>query len=176
MSRTSKIGLPRPKILISERRIRRRISVLGRRITKDFMGGELTVIYVTNGALIFSADLVRQIKLPIKIENISASSYSSNKNTGRLKIRLPAALNVKGRHVLVVDDILDSGKTLAKIAGRLKRQRPASIKICVLLEKDIGFRSGIKADYVGFKIPCFFVYGYGLDYKDYCRNIPYLAR
>ncbi len=169
------ISLPRPVVLISEKRIRRRISSLARRINSDYEGKELVLIYVSHGAVIFAADLARQIKVPMRIGSIRASSYSGRKSSGKVRLDSMPELDIKGKHVLVVDDILDSGRTLSKIVEKLEKLRPAEIRTCVLLDKKARRSASLEADYSGFEIPDVFVYGYGLDYDEYFRNLPYVA-
>ncbi|HCE42440.1 MAG TPA: hypoxanthine phosphoribosyltransferase [Lentisphaeria bacterium] len=167
--------LPKPKVLISERRIRKRVAELGNQISSDYEDQDLTVIFISTGAVIFASDLVRNISLPIQIDSISASSYTGIKSSGRVKVDSRLKIDIRGKNVLIVDDILDSGRTLLKIMGALKREKPADIRICVLLDKASKRVGQIRPDYSGFSIPDVFVYGYGLDYDGYCRNLPCVA-
>lgn len=170
------IKLPKPEVLISESRIRRRVAALGRKISSDYAGKDLTVIFISSGAVVFAADLIRNIKLPMHIDCIRASSYASGmKSSGRVKLTSGFKVDIRGRHVLLVDDILDSGRTLGRIIRFLKKYRPADIRTCVLLDKAARREIPLETDYAGFAIPDVFVYGYGLDYREYCRNLPYVA-
>jgi len=167
--------LPKPRVLVTGRRICRRIAELGKQITFDYKGRELTVIYISGGALIFAADLVRNIGLPMQIDSMSASSYRGLESSGKVKVDSRLKVGIRGRNVLIVDDILDSGRTLGGITEYLKNKKPADIRICVLLDKASRRDVQIRPDYSGFSIPDVFVYGYGLDYYGYCRNLPYVA-
>lgn len=164
-----------PEIFIPELRIKRKVARMAHEISSDFLGGSITVIYVSNGAMIFTADLVRKITVPVRIDSISAFSYSDTESTGRINIRSFVKLDIKGRNVLIVDDILDTGRTLSEVKGKLERFCPADIKTCVLLDKPSRRKVNISADYVGFKVPDVFLIGYGLDYNEQFRNLPYLG-
>ena len=161
--------------LISERRIRRRVDELGREISACYRKKHLTVIFISNGAVVFAADLIRNISLPIHIDGISASSYTGTRSTGNLKISTGVKVDIRNRHVLVVDDILDTGRTLAKVISVIEKYHPEDIRTCVLLEKPSKRVIPVKADFVGFAIPDVFVVGYGLDYNEYYRNLPYIV-
>ena len=167
--------IPKTKILISEKRIRRRVSELACQINSDYKGSELTLIFISSGAVMFAADLARKIRPPMQIDCVRAISYSGLKSSGKVVIDVRLKADIKGKNVLLVDDILDSGITLNKVICRLNRFKPSEIRTCVLLDKTSKRKVPLKADYVGFEIPDVFVYGYGLDYKEYCRNLPYLA-
>jgi len=169
------VNLPKPKVLISERRIRKRVAELGKKISSDYKNKKLTVIFISTGAVIFASDLIRNISLPMQIDSISASSYKGIKSSGKVSVDARLKVDVKGRSVLLVDDILDSGRTLKKIIGLPKREKPAEIRTCVLLDKASKRDDTIRPDYSGFSIPDVFVYGYGLDYDGYCRNLPHVA-
>jgi hypoxanthine phosphoribosyltransferase len=165
------------KVLISEPRLRRRVAELAQEIRREFGEGELTVIAVLNGGLIFAADLVRQLPFPLRLDYIGLSAYDGERRptTGKVTVERLMRLDVRRRNVLVVDDILDTGLTLQKIHTLMRGQKPKQLKVCVLLEKNVPRCVKIKPDFVGFKIPNQFVVGYGLDYRENYRNLPYIG-
>jgi len=162
-------------ILISERRLARRVHELARQIENDFAGRDLVIVALLNGTVVFLADLLRRIKLPLRLDFIGVSSYGAGTIPGELVFTKELRLDVSGRDVLVVDDILDTGNTLTRVLAKLRALRPRRIKICVLLDKPNRRTKPIKAHYVGFAIPDKFVVGYGLDYAERYRNLPYIA-
>lgn len=166
------------RILISRRQIADRVRQLALQITADHSppnleGGEITIVPILTGAVIFCADLIRHMPLAMKIGLITVSSYPgaalSNQGAQLLGRQLG---DIRGRHVLLVDDILDSGGTLRLVVPLIRQLQPATVKTCVLLRKDRPAARATHADYVGFDIPDQFVVGYGLDYDDYYRNLP----
>ena len=164
-------------ILHHETTILSRLDAMARDIMRDYAGRELTVVAILHGGLIFMADLLRRVQLPLRIETISVASYhGGNESSGTvtfLQNRLP---DLKGRHVLLLDDILDSGRTLYAIRERLAAEcDPASLRICVLLKKRKQRECVVEADYTGFDIDDEFVVGYGLDYDGRYRNLPYIG-
>lgn len=166
-------------VLIPRARIAERIADLAREITRDHApaapGGvtEITLIPILTGAMIFAADLIRQMPIAMKIGLLAVSSYPGKATQSKGAQVIGSRLgDLSGRHVLLVDDILDSGGTLAAVVPYLKELGPASIKTCVLLRKDRPAARQVHADYVGFDIPDEFVVGYGLDFDDYYRNLP----
>ena len=165
------------KILYHESTILRRLDELASEITDDYRGKDVTVIAVLNGSLVFMADLLRRIPIHLQIDCLSVASYHGTTSTGRVSFRTAQLLaDLRGRHVLILDDILDSGRTLKAIRDHIATDHGAlSIKICVLLRKRIGRRSIVKPDYVGFDIPNEFVVGYGLDYNERYRNLPFVG-
>lgn len=164
------------KILFHESTILSRLDELAHQITTDYRGKDLTVIAVLNGGFIFLSDLLRRIPLPLHIDALSVSSYHGTQSTGQVNFRQNQLTDVRGRHVLILDDILDSGITLHAIHERLSRESgAASIKIGVLLRKNVERQREIFADYVGFDIPNEFVVGYGLDYNEHYRNLPFIG-
>ena len=165
------------KILLQESTILSRLDQMAQQITEHFQDKpNITVISILNGSFVFMADLFRRIKLPLQIDCWSVSSYHGTKSTGKLNFRQHEIADVKNRHVLLLDDILDSGLTLATIKERLLYEKSAeSVSCCVLLEKNVQRSAEIKADYVGFKIENEFVVGYGLDFKENYRNLPYIG-
>lgn len=167
--------LPQIETLISERRIRRRVAELGREISEHYREKHLTVIFISNGAVVFAADLVRNIDLPIQIDSISVGSYKGTRSSGKVTIGKSVKVEIKNRHVLVVDDILDTGMTLKEVISNIEKYRPKDIRTCVLLDKASRRVIPIKADFVGFEITDVFVVGYGLDYNEYYRNLPFIG-
>lgn len=163
-------------ILIHETTILSRLDEMAAQITRDYAGKELTVISILNGSFIFVADLLRRIPLPLQVDCLSVASYHGTKSTGAIQFRQTNLPNVEGRHVLILDDILDSGLTLHAIVERFTGTLGAlSVKTCVLLEKQVARTREIRADYVGFEIENKFVIGYGLDYLEHYRNVPYIG-
>lgn len=164
------------RILYHESTILSRLDELAHRITEDYRGKDFTAVAILNGSFIFMADLLRRIPLPLQVDCWSVSSYHGTKSTGRVNFRQTQLADVRGRHVLILDDILDSGVTLHAIRERLAAESgAASIKVCVLLRKTIAHPRPIDADYVGFDIPNEFVVGYGLDYNESYRNLPFVG-
>lgn len=167
------------RVLISQEQIARRVRDMARQITADHSaprlpeGGQITIVPILTGAMIFCGDLIRQMPLAMKIGLLTVSSYPGTSTTSRGSNLVASQLgDLRGRHVLLVDDILDSGGTLNLIVPMLREMEPASLKICVLLRKDRPTARAVHVDYVGFDIPDEFVVGYGLDYDDYYRNLP----
>lgn len=165
-----------PEVFISADTIAAKVKELGRQITLDYAGKPLTVISISNGAIIFVADLVRVIDLPLQLDSIMLASYNnSTSSSGNVVLRSQLKLDLVGRHLLVIDEILDTGHTLVKINEILSAKNPLSIRYCVLLNKQARRQADIRADYVGFEIPDKFVIGYGLDFNEYYRNLPYIG-
>ncbi|HEX4055010.1 MAG TPA: hypoxanthine phosphoribosyltransferase [Tepidisphaeraceae bacterium] len=166
------------RVLISQDRIAQRVKELAGEITADHSppsieGGEITIVPVMTGAMIFASDLIRQIPIAMRIGLISVSSYPGRSIQSRGSQMLANQVGeIQGRHVVVLDDILDSGGTLHMVVPALREMGAASVKSCVLLRKDRPTAHAVHADYVGFEIPDTFVVGYGLDYNDYYRNLP----
>jgi hypoxanthine phosphoribosyltransferase len=164
------------KVLYHESTILSRLDEMAHQITGDYKGKELTVIAILNGSFIFMADLLRRIPLPLQVDGWSVSSYHGTNTTGRINFRQTQLADVKGRHVLLLDDILDSGLTIHSIKERLEKEAgAASLRVCVLLRKNVERVRHVDADYVGFDIPNEFVVGYGLDYNERYRNLPYIG-
>ena len=161
------------RILFDEATIHRRLDELAARISEDYRDRELTVVAILNGSVILMADLLRRIPLPLKLDCLSVASYHGGvKSFGELIFRQVALPDVAGRHILILDDILDSGVTLATIREKLETASPLSVRICVLLEKKRVRTRAVAPDYVGFEIADEFVVGYGLDYMERYRNLP----
>lgn len=160
-------------ILVSAPAIKRRIAALGEQINSDYAGKDLMVVAIVNGALIFTADLLRQLRSSLRLDCLRASSYhDGTKSVGEPRIVDSMKLDVRGHNVLLVDDILDTGKTLAAVAGMIKDKGATTVKTCVLLDKKARRAVPFEADYVGFEIPNEFVVGYGLDFNERYRNLP----
>ena len=163
------------KILISEEEIKQICKSLGEQITRDYQGKKLLVVSVLKGAVVFMADLLREIKCECQIDFIAVSSYSGTKTTGVVKFKKDLDIDPDGMDILIVEDILDSGVTLSYLSGVLMGRNANSIKICTLLDKPANRRADIKADYVGRVVPDEFIIGYGLDYNEKYRNLPYIG-
>lgn len=164
------------EILIPAERIQVRVNELARQIASDYHTRPITIVGVLTGSLIFLADLVRHLDLPLRIGLIQASSYRGTATTpGELRVHPELVPDVHGRHVLLLDDILDTGQTLANLSDHLRNLGVASLRVAVLLRKQGRQRVAFEPDYCGFDIPNAFVVGYGLDYNDEYRNLPYVA-
>jgi hypoxanthine phosphoribosyltransferase len=165
------------KVLFHEQTILSRLDEMAREITDDYRNLELTVIAVLNGSLIFMADLLRRIPLPLKLDCINVSSYGGGvESTGVVTFDQLSMPDVNGRHILIVDDILDSGLTLKAIREKLQSEcQPLSIKSCVLLRKQKSRLAEVDAEYAGFDIADEFVVGYGLDFQERYRNLPFIG-
>ena len=163
------------RVLFEEAAILRRLDEIAAQISKDYRNRELTVIAVLNGSLMFMADLLRRIPLPLKLDCLSVASYHGRSETSGEVIFKQVAPDVTDRHVLLLDDILDSGHTLAAIREKLEAAKPRSIRSCVLLSKKKPRARLVNADYVGFEIEDEFVVGYGLDFMERYRNLPYIG-
>ena len=160
-------------VLITAAAIRRRIRILGAEVMAAYGAEPITVIAIINGAILFTADLLRQIDNPIRLDCIRISSYrNETKSVGRPQLIHSLTLDIANRHVLLIDDILDTGKTLSLVAELIRRLNPASLRVCVLLDKKGRREVPFEADFVGFKIPDRFVVGYGLDFAERYRNLP----
>lgn len=162
-------------ILVSEQELKQICKRLGEQITRDYEGKNLLVVSVLKGSVVFMADLLREIKCHCQIDFLSVSSYSGTKTTGVVKFKKDLDIDPDGMDILIVEDILDSGVTLSYLSGVLMGRNANSIKICTLLDKPANRRADIKADYVGKTIPDEFVIGYGLDYDEKYRNLPYVG-
>ena len=162
-------------ILITDEQLARRVKTLARQVEKDFRGREMVVVSLLNGTVIFLADLIRHLNLPLRLDFIGVSSYGSGTESGNLVFTKELRLDVRGRDVLLVDDILDTGKTMSRVLPKIRELRPRRIKTCVLLDKAARRVEKIQADYVGFEIPDYFVVGYGLDFVERYRNLPFVG-
>jgi hypoxanthine phosphoribosyltransferase len=163
------------RILISEQQIARRIRQMSRAIERDFQGRELVIVSLLTGTVMFLADLIRQLSLPLRLDFIGVSSYGPGTEAGGLVFTKDLRLDVCRRDVLLVDDILDTGKTMCRVLAGVKALKPRRIRTCVLLNKAARRVEDIEADYVGFEIPDYFVVGYGLDFAERYRNLPFVG-
>ncbi len=164
------------RVLFSEEELKTRVAELGAQITRDYAGKKPIIISILRGSYIFMADLTRQINLPCTIDFMAVSSYGSGTtSSGQVKIVKDLSENIEGRDVIVVEDILDSGNTLSYLLEILKARHVASVKLCTLLDKPARRTKDVHADYVGYTVPDYFVVGYGLDYAEYYRNLPYIG-
>ena len=163
------------KVLASEEELKETVKRLGRQITEDYKDKNLLLVSILKGAIVFMSDLLREVKCDCVIDFMAVSSYSGNKTTGVVKFKKDLDINPEGKDILIVEDILDSGITLNYLKGVLEDRNAASIKVCALLDKPGNRRVDIKADYSGIVIPDEFVVGYGLDYNENYRNLPYVG-
>jgi hypoxanthine phosphoribosyltransferase len=163
------------RVLITEEQIEKRILTLAREIERDFRGREMVVVSLLNGTVMFLADLMRHLNLPLRLDFMGVSSYGAGTDSGELVFTKELRLDVRGRDVLLIDDILDTGKTLRYVLPKLRALKPRRIKICVLLDKPSRRVEKIHADYAGFEIPDYFVVGYGLDFAERYRNLPFVG-
>jgi hypoxanthine phosphoribosyltransferase len=163
------------RVLITEDQIARRIRQMAREIERDFRGRDMAVVSLLNGTVMFLADLIRHLSLPLRLDFIGVSSYGAGTESGDLVFTKELRLDVRGRDVLLVDDILDTGRTMSRVLGKLEALKPRRIKTCVLLDKPERRVEKVEADYVGFKIPNLFVVGYGLDFAERYRNLPFVG-
>lgn len=165
------------KILITEEQIQRRIAEMGQELTREYVDKFPVIVGVLKGVVVFFADMVRQIKVPCQMDFLWISSYQGTDSTGQMVVKRDVGVDVKGRHVLILEDIYDTGNSLDFTVRHLLEKQPASLKICTLLDKPERRKPGItlKPDYVGFTVPNEFVVGYGLDYNEEYRNLPYVG-
>lgn len=164
------------RIMYTEQEIKDRVQALGKMITRDYQGKAPVLASVLRGSYIFMADLSRAIELPVSIDFMAVSSYGSGTvSSGQVEIKKDLSDSIEGKDLIVVEDILDSGNTLYYLMDILKVRKPASIRICTLLDKPGRRQKPIRADYVGFVIPDAFIVGYGLDYDEKYRNLPYIG-
>lgn len=163
------------EVLCSKEEIASRVKELGAEITKEYKGEKLYVISLLKGSFIFAADLIREINVPIRMGFMVTSSYGNREETsGEVELQLDITDNIEGCHVLIVDDITDSGTTMSHVVDHIKLKNPASVRSCVLLDKPDRRQVDFEADYIGFSIEDRFVVGYGLNYGEYYRDIPYV--
>jgi len=163
------------RVLITEGQIARRIRMMAHEIGHDFRGREMVVVSLLNGTVMFLADLIRHLNLPLRLDFMGVSSYGLGTESGELVFTKELRLDVRGRDVLLVDDILDTGRTMSRVLPKIQALKPRRIKICVMLDKPSRRTEDIEADYVGFEIPDFFVVGYGLDFAERYRNLPFVG-
>ena len=172
MSKVNTVG----RILISEEDILRRAREIGQQITKDYKGEEVVVLGTLKGSLLWMSDVVKNINLDVKLDFIQASNYgSSTISSGVVKVGYEPSENMYNRNVIIMEDIVDTGNTLSYIVKKLEERNPKSVKICTMLDKPSRRVSDIKADYIGFEVENLFIVGYGLDYDQRFRNLPYVS-
>ena len=164
-------------VLLTQEQIQNRIAELGEVLTAEYAGKNPVIVGVLKGVVVFYADMVRHIKTPCQMDFMWISSYAGTDSTGKMLVRQDVTADITGRHVLILEDIFDTGSSLNFTVEHLKAKNPASLKICTLLDKPERRKSGItlQADYVGFTIPNEFVVGYGLDYNEQYRNLPFIG-
>jgi hypoxanthine phosphoribosyltransferase len=162
--------------IVTQEQMRTRIRELGRQISADYAGKEVVLVGVLKGAYAFYADLARAIRIPVRVDFIVVASYgSAAKTSGKVKLMTELTEDIKGKDVLLVEDIVDSGLTVQHLLKSMAKKKPRSVKVCTLLSKPERRVVDVQVDYVGFKIPDKYVVGYGLDYQQKYRNLPYLA-
>ena len=163
------------KTLLTREEVEKRIKELAKEIEKDYCGKDLLVIGLLKGSIMFMSDLIKEMDLPVMIDFMSVSSYSGTTSTGVINVLKDTDISVKDKDVLIVEDIIDTGLTLSHVQKLLEDRGAKSLKICTLLDKPSRRTVEMKGDYVGFEIPDEFVVGYGLDYDQHHRNLPYVG-
>lgn len=164
------------KVLIDEEKIAKRVAELGAQIEKDYEGKEPIVVAILKGSIIFYGDLVRKIKLPIRFDTMAVSSYGSGtSSSGNVKIKKDMSHDICDKDVLIIEDIIDSGNTMKSLTALLEHRGAKSIRVCAFLDKPSRRQTDFEADYIGYSIPDEFVVGYGLDYDEKYRNLPYIG-
>lgn len=163
-------------VLVSEQQLKDKVAQLGAQISQDYVGKDLVLVSILKGAVVFMADLMRAVTIPCSIDFMVVSSYGAGTTTtGLVKIIKDLDSDLSGKDVLIVEDILDTGVTLSNLVPMLKMRDPNSVRICAILDKPSRRRADIQADYIGFQVPDEFVVGYGLDYDEKYRNLPYVG-
>ena len=165
------------RVLLSEEQIQSKVKELAQILSKEYAGKDPVFVGVLKGVVVFFADMVRNIDIPCEFDFMSISSYSGTTTTGRTEIRKDVSVDIKDRHVVILEDIFDTGTSLTFTVNHLMNKQPASLKVCTFLDKPERRRPGItlKPDYTGYVIPNEFVVGYGLDYNEHYRNLPYIG-
>ena len=164
------------EILIGAEELQAKIAELGRQISEDYRGRDPLLICLLRGAVVFLSDLIRAIDIPLEMDFMAISSYgASTESSGVVRLMMDLKSNITGRDVLIVEDIVDTGRTLAYMLENLQTRRPADIKVCALLSKPSRREVQVELDYLGFEIPDKFVVGYGLDYAENYRNLPFIG-
>ena len=164
------------RIMLTEEEIQQKVNVLADAINQDYPDGELIVVGILKGCFVFVADLVRKLKADVQVHFMQVSSYANGtESTGEIVIKKDLSVDISGKHVLLAEDIIDSGNTLNKLVPLLKTRNPASVKVCALLSKPSRRQVEFEADYTGFEIPDEFIVGYGLDCAEAYRQLPYIA-
>jgi hypoxanthine phosphoribosyltransferase len=165
------------EILVDETAIQKRVRELGEQISRDYAGQDLLVVCLLRGGITFTADLTRHITISHELDCMSLSSYGKGHyaTSGNVRVNLDLLTNIEGRHVLLVEDIVDSGRTLAHVLTMLETREPKSVKVCVLLDKKMRREVPVNADYVGFDVPDKYVFGYGIDIDEHFRHLPFIG-
>lgn len=165
------------QILLTEEQIQSKIAELGKILTEEYADKNPVIVGVLKGVVVFYADMIRQIKTPCQLDFMWISSYAGANSSGKMLVRQDVTADIKGRHVLILEDIFDTGNSLSFTVEHLLSKEPASLKICTFLDKPERRKPGVtlQADYVGYTIPNAFVVGYGLDYNEKYRNLPYIG-
>ena len=165
------------EILLTGQQIEARIKELGKELSAEYADKDPVIVGVLKGVVVFYADMVRQLTVPCQMDFMWISSYAGTNSTGQMEIKRDLSVDIKGRHVLILEDIFDTGNSLEFTYNHLMAKKPASLKICTLLDKPSRRRPGVtlKADSVGFEVPNAFVVGYGLDYNEHYRNLPFVG-
>ena len=165
------------KVLLTEEQIQNRIKELGKVLSAEYAGKDPVIVGVLKGVVVFYADMIRQITVPCQMDFMWISSYSGTTTTNTMEVKRDVSVDIKGRHVLILEDIFDTGNSLDFTYKHLIAKEPASLKICTLLDKPSRRNADItlQADYVGFEVPNEFVVGYGLDFNEHYRNLPYVG-
>lgn len=164
------------EVLCTEQQLQEKIAELGAAITKDYQGKDLLMVSILKGSVMVMADLMRAVDLPLQIDFMNVSSYGAGTETkGSVKILKDLDVDIKGKNLLIVEDILDSGVTLYNLMNMLQQRNPASIEICALFSKPSRRKVDVEAKYIGYEIPDAFIVGYGLDYDEKFRNLPYVG-
>ena len=163
------------RVLLTEEQIKTRVAELGKEISQEYAGKNPLFVGVLKGVVVYFADMIRAVDIPCEIDFMCMSSYKGTQSQGNINVRLDLSRDIAGRHVVILEDILDTGRTLKKTVEYLLSKHPASLKICTFLDKPDRRVADIQADYVGYTIPDLFVVGYGLDYNESYRNLPYIG-
>lgn len=164
------------KVLINEQQLQKRVDEIARQIEEEYKGKEITLICILKGSVFFTVDLARKIRGDVKLEFIRVSSYNDGtESSGEIKMKLDLKDSIQGKDVIVIEDIIDTGRTLSYLIEYLKMKKPNSVKLCTLLDKPERRVQKVKVDYTGFQIPDKFVIGYGLDFDERYRNLPYVG-
>ncbi len=163
------------KVLYERETIKKRVGELGKELGKNYKGKDLVVVSLLKGSFVFTADLTREMDIPLEVDFMTTASYGNSEiSSGDVKILQDIRSDIEGKDVLIVDDIIDTGHTIVRVIDHLKEKKPNSIKVCVMLDKPSRRQIDISPDYVGYEIPDVFIVGYGLNYGKYYRNTPYI--
>ncbi len=163
------------EVLIPAAKIEKRVNELARQISSDYIGKTPLIVGILKGAVFFVSDLLRRLSIPVKVDFMAVSSYEGTETTGEVKILKDLDMPIMGEHVILVEDIVDTGLTMARLIEILEARHPASLRVCALLDKPSRRKVDVPIHYIGFEIPDYFVVGYGLDYNQMFRNLPYIG-